>query len=272
MTKTILITGTSKGIGRTTAKLFISKGWNVIATMRTPENEKELNNFPNVLVTALDITDDNTINEAFEKAIERFGKIDVLLNNSAFGQFGLFEALTNEQIEEQFRVNVFGTMKVTRAILPHFRKNKCGIIATISSAAGRVGMPMVSMYASSKFAIEGFCESLYYELSSQGIKIKLIEPGGVETTFHQTAEEKFGFNNSLNDYNSFTDKFIAKFDSMHAGMATAEQVAATIYESVTDETNQLRYIIGKDADSWIGARTELKEAEYIQFMSKIYEL
>lgn len=272
MTKTILITGTSKGIGRTTAKLFATNGWNVVATMRTPEKETELNVFPNVLVTALDITNEKTIAEAMQKATDRFGKIDVLLNNAAFGQFGLFESLTAEQIEEQYRVNVFGTMNVTRAILPHFRQNKSGTIATISSASGRIGMPMVSMYASSKFAIEGFFESLYYELFTQGIKVKLIEPGGVETTFHQTAEEKFGFSNSLNDYNSFTEKFIAKFESMHDGMATAEQVAETTYQAITDNTNQLRYIIGKDATSWIGARTELKEADYIQFMSNIYEL
>lgn len=272
MTKTILITGASKGIGRTTAKLFAQKGWNVVATMREPNKETELSALQNVLVTELDITNEKKINDAIQKSIDRFGKIDVLLNNAAFGQFGLFEALTSDQIEEQFRVNVFGTMNVIRAILPHFRNNKSGTIATISSAAGRVGMPMVSMYASSKFAIEGFSESLYYELFSQGIKVKLIEPGGVNTTFHKNAEEKFAFSEHLNDYNSFTEKFIAKFEVMHDGMASAEQVADITFQAITDNSNQLRYIIGNDATSWIGARTELKEGDYIQFMSNIYEL
>ncbi|WP_079240865.1 SDR family oxidoreductase [Chryseobacterium indologenes] len=272
MTKTILITGTSKGMGRIAAKFFAEKGWNVIATMRNPKQETELSRYPNVLVAELDITKENTITDAIQKSIERFEQIDVLLNNAAFGQFGLFEAVEPEQIEEQFRVNVLGTMNVTRAILPHFRQNKSGIITTISSAAGRIGMPMVSLYASSKFAIEGFFESLYYELFSLGIKVKLIEPGGVDTTFHQTAEEKFGINEDLKDYNSFTEKFMAKFEKMHDGMASAEQVTDVIYQAITDNTNQLRYIIGNDATSWIGARTGLKEADYISFMSNIYEL
>lgn len=272
MTKTILITGTSKGIGRDAAFLFAKNGWNVVATMREPEKESELNEFANIVVTKLDITNEKTIADTISTAINHFGKIDVLLNNAAYGQFGLFEALTSQQIEEQFKVNVFGTMNVTRAILPHFRQNNAGMIVNLSSAAGRIGMPLVSMYAASKFAIEGFFESLYYELLSQNIQVKLIEPGGVLTTFHKTAEEKYALNESLTDYNSFIQKFTLKFEKMHDGMIMSEEVAKTIYQAATDSTNQLRYIIGNDATSWIGARTNLKESEYIDFMTELYEL
>ncbi len=134
MNKTILITGASKGIGRAIAKIFIEKGWNVIATMRNPKIETELTKFDNVLVNELDITKPDTIERAIHEGIQKFGKIDVLVNNAAFGQYGLFEAVTPEQVEEQYRVNVFGTMNVTRAILSHFRSHQSGKIINISSA------------------------------------------------------------------------------------------------------------------------------------------
>ncbi|UIR56769.1 SDR family oxidoreductase [Sphingobacterium sp. SRCM116780] len=272
MNKTVLITGTSRGIGYITAKLFAENGWNVVATMRNTDSKNNLNNYKNIFVTTLDITQPETIAQSINQGIERFGKIDVLINNAAFGQFGLFEATTVKQIEEQFQVNVFGTMHVTQAILPHFRKNKQGTIINISSAAGRIGMPMVSLYSSSKFAIEGFSESLYYELISQNIKVKLIEPGGVDTTFHKTAEEKFAFNEDLADYNNFTQKFLQKFEKMHDGIATPEQVANLIYNAAIDDTDNLRYIVGNDATTWIGARTTLKEFDYIAYMKNLYEV
>lgn len=272
MNKTILITGTSRGLGRTSAKLFIEKGWNVIATLRNPEAETELNQYQNVLVSELDIEKPDTIDKAIKEGIERFGKIDVLLNNAAYGQFGLFEAVTPEQVEKQFQVNVFGTMNVTRAMLPHFRANKAGKIVTISSGAGRVGMPMVSMYASSKFAVEGFAESLYYELLSQNIKVKLIEPGGVDTTFHQEAANKFASNENLSDYNSFVKTFTEKFENMHDGMATPQQVADVIFKAANDESNQLRYVIGNDVTTWLNYRLGKSEAEYIDYMTNMYEI
>src|SRR3712207_3960220 len=128
MTKTILITGTSSGLGKATARFFAHEGWNVVATMRRPEKEQELVQLPNVLVTRLDVQDRVSIATAIEAAIARFGQIDALLNNAGFGLFGLFEATLPEKVAEQFNVNVFGVMDVIRAILPHFRQNKGGLI------------------------------------------------------------------------------------------------------------------------------------------------
>ncbi|MDO5614699.1 MAG: SDR family oxidoreductase [Cruoricaptor ignavus] len=270
MNKTVLITGTSKGIGRTTAELFIEKGFNVIATMRSPEKETELQKNTNALVTRLDITQPESIQKAIAEGVAKFGKIDVLVNNAAFGQFGLFEAVTPEQIDEQFRVTVFGTMNVTRAILPHFRENKGGTVVNISSGAGRVGMPMVSMYSSAKFAIEGFSESLYYELLPQNIKVKIIEPGGVDTPFHETAAKIFAVNENLTDYNDFMQKFTRKFESMHGGMATTSQVANVVLTAVTDDTKQLRYVIGNDVSEWVKARLTMTENDYVDYMVKMY--
>ena len=132
MTKTILITGTSSGLGKATACFFAHEGWNVVATMRRPEEERELVQLPNVLVTRLDVQDRMSIDMAIEAAIARFGRIDALVNNAGFGLFGLFEATPPEKIAEQFNINVFGVMDVTRAILPHFRQNKGGLILNIS--------------------------------------------------------------------------------------------------------------------------------------------
>jgi NAD(P)-dependent dehydrogenase (short-subunit alcohol dehydrogenase family) len=126
MKKTVLITGTSSGIGRAAAKYFAGNGWNVAATMRNPGAEAELVQLNDVRVIRLDVKDPDSIRRAIEEGIARFGRIDTLVNNAGFGQYGLFEAIPREKIQEQFDVNVFGVMDVTRAILPHFRKNKGG--------------------------------------------------------------------------------------------------------------------------------------------------
>src|SRR5258706_1369432 len=162
--KTVLITGTSSGFGKTAARLFAKKGWNVVATMRRPETEKELGGLEDMLVARLDVQDQSSIAEAIEAGIARFGRIDALINNAGFGLYGLFEATAVEKVREQFDVNVFGVMDVTRAILPHFRKNKRGLILNVSSGAGGSTMPMTSLYLASKLALPGFSESLPYEL------------------------------------------------------------------------------------------------------------
>jgi NAD(P)-dependent dehydrogenase (short-subunit alcohol dehydrogenase family) len=182
MNKTVLITGCSSGFGKASAKLFADKGWNVIATMRRPEAEEELTKLADVLLTRLDVQERDSIGAAIEAGMARFGTIDALMNNAGFGLFGLFEATPREKIEEQFDVNVFGAMDVTRALLPHFRANNNGLILNISSGAGMFTLPMLSLYCASKFALEGFSEALSYELSSQHITVKVIEPGGVVST------------------------------------------------------------------------------------------
>lgn len=272
MQKTILITGTSTGIGKETAKLFAKNGWNVVATMRNPEKEQELTQYKNILISQLELRDVESIDNAIETGIKHFGKIDALINNAAFGQYGLFEAVTPEQIREQFEVNVFGTMNVTRQILPHFRKNKGGLIINVSSAGGRIGIPMISPYVSSKFALEGWSEAVSYELASQNIILKLIEPGGVDTPFDNTANQKFAFDSALTSYKSFISAFGKKFESMHNGIATAEQVADGIYIAVSDETDQFRYVIGNDAKGWIDARTSMNDFDYTSHMREIFKL
>ena len=169
MSNTILITGASSGIGKATAKKFQNEGWNVIATMRSPEKEEELNQLDNILVTQLDVQDTATIKSAIDAGLERFGKIDVVLNNAGYGLMGTFESADDASIRRQFDVNVFGLFDVTKAALPHFRENKSGLFINISSIGGKMTFPLMPLYHSTKFAVEGFSESLHYELSSAGI-------------------------------------------------------------------------------------------------------
>ncbi len=266
--KTVLITGTSSGFGRAAAKLFSERGWNVIATMRRPEDGSDLVGIPNVFVTRLDVEDRTSIEEAIEKGIKHFGGIDVLINNAGFGLFGVFEATPREKIQQQFDVNVFGVMEVIRGILPHFRKNQAGTILNVSSGAGVFALPMISLYCASKFALEGFSESLAYELASQNIIIKIIEPGGVvSTNFGKRSGDEAAQNKLLPDY----DGFVSAMNDVFAGLradrkATEEDVAKVIFEAATDGTNRLRYVATPDIVPLVEARRTTSEENYIQFM------
>ncbi len=248
MKKTILITGSSSGFGKTTAQYFARRGWNVVATMRRPGEEHELAQLPDVLVARLDVQDRASIAAAIEAGIGCFGRIDALVNNAGFGLFGLFEAAPPEKAAEQFDVNVFGVMNVTREILPHFRSNHGGTILNIGSGAGVFALPMLSLYCASKFALEGFTEALSYELASQNITVKMIEPGGVVSTkFGQRSGAEAAQNAMLPDY----DKFVAHTNAVFAGLrasrvATEADVAKVIYEAATDGKEQLRYVATED--------------------------
>jgi len=270
--QTILITGASSGIGKATSLYFAQKGWNVIATMRNPERETELIRHPNILVTALEVTQPESIITAIEKGIERFGQIDALLNNAGYGQQGLFEATTAEQIQQQFDVNVFGLMNVTRALLPYLRKQKTeSVIVNITSGVGKIPFPLTSVYTASKFAIEGFVEALAYELDSQHIKVKIIEPGYVQTNFHERAATEFATDPTLLDYTDFltqTTELLGNLSS--AEVFTPQDVAATIFRSVTDDTQQLRYVAGRDIEQMVEMRKVKSEQEYVDFLRGLF--
>jgi len=264
MSKTILITGTSSGIGKAAAKKFAASGWNVIATMRSPEKEAELTQLANVLVTKLDVQDSASIEAALAAGISRFGKIDALVNNAGLGVYGAFELATREQIRAQFEVNVFGVMDLTQAILPHFRANQAGLIINISSQGGRITFPVASLYHASKFAIEGFSESVAYELEPLGIVVKLVEPGATDTQFSPGATVTA--NPKIADYQAFTDAALAHFGTLLTKPAPVEEVADTIYAAATDGTAQLRYVVGEDSKRFIGAKQHKADQEYVDWM------
>ncbi|WP_435010204.1 SDR family oxidoreductase [Tundrisphaera lichenicola] len=268
MPKTALITGTSSGLGKSAARHFSANGWNVVATMRTPSAETELGAMDGVLVARLDVQDPGSIDLAIEAGIRRFGRIDTLINNAGFGLFGVFESTPMEKIREQFEVNVFGLMEVTRAILPHFRGNGGGTIINISSGAGAFTLPMLSLYCASKFALEGFSESLSYELASQNIIVKIVEPGGVvSTNFGKRSSAEAEVNRVLADYKPFASRVNAIFAGLRASrLATEQDVARVILDAATDGTDRLRYVATEDIKPLVRARRETSEEEYMEFM------
>ena len=183
MKKTVLVTGASSGFGRETVRVFVEKGWNVIATMRSPEKEEELSKIEGVMVVRLDVTDKRSIREAVAAGVSRFGGIDVLVNNAGYGAFGALEVAPDEVIRQQFEVNLFGLIDVTKAVLPGMRERKSGVIINVSSVGGRLTFPFATLYHATKFAVEGLTESLQYELNPLGIRLKIVEPGGYRTNF-----------------------------------------------------------------------------------------
>src|ERR1700744_6039303 len=263
--KTIVITGASSGFGRETAKIFQQQGWNVVATMRSPENEQELSGLANVLVTRLDVQDPESIQKAVNETIQHFGSIDVLVNNAGYGLMGVFESATPEQIQNQYAVNVFGLMDVTRAVLPQMRQQGSGTIINISSFGGQVGLPFGSLYNSSKFAVEGFSESLSHEVAALGISVKIIEPGGVATNFRNGIEM---IKNEIPEYNPILGNFFGRYAgaTAHLPKATTENIAQTIYEAAIDGKAQLRYVIGEDAQFYIDTKFKNNDQEFIKIM------
>nr|WP_244860409.1 SDR family oxidoreductase [Flavobacterium psychroterrae] len=262
-----------QGIGKATAKHFSANGWNVIATMRTPEKEQELSLLDNVLVTKLDVRDEQTIKNAIAEGLQKFGKIDLVVNNAGYGQYGIFESVTPEQIRAQFETNVFGVMNVMRAIVPYYRSQNEGMIINISSAGGRITLPLISTYMSSKFALEGFSESVSYELASQNIILKLVEPGGVDTPFHITSGEKFALNPELKSYNEFSENVTKSISRLAEGVTSAHAVAEVVFGAATDDTDTLRYQSGEDSKAWIKARTSMADGEYMNHMkNNVFQL
>jgi len=255
MRKTILITGASSGLGKETAKLFQREGWNVIATMRKPESETELNSLENVLVTRLDVLDLDSIKNAVNKGVEKFGKIDVLLNNAGYGAYGPLESFTREKIIRQFNTNVIGLLDVTRALLPHFRENRSGTIINISSIGGKMAFPLGALYHGTKFAVEGISESLKYEVAEFGVNIKIIEPGAITTDFTGRSLD-FSNNETLTEYQPFIGKIMSGMQSLFQNASPAIVIANVIYQAATDGTTQLRYTAGEDAKFMIANRKQ----------------
>lgn len=272
MTQTVFITGCSSGIGLASAKLFNNHGWNVVATMRRPESEAgvELSKLPNTLVTRLDLLDVESIQTAVQTAITRFGSIDVLINNAGYGQYGLLEAVSREQIQEQFETNVFGLIDTIKTVLPHMRSNKPtngrrGVILNVGSGGGKFALPLLSMYTASKHALDGLTESISYELASQDISTKLVIPhsGVGKTSFHDRSNSSFAADPTLESYGSFIETVFARFGGMMSDISlTSEKVAEVVYTAVTDQTDQLRYYVGEDPLEIMQKKQTMPEEEF----------
>jgi short-subunit dehydrogenase len=238
---TILITGSSSGFGLETARLFLSRGWRVVATMRTPRDDL-LPATDRLRVLALDVTDPQSI----EQAVDAAGPIEALVNNAGIGLMGAFEGSSLATVRELFETNTLGTMAVTHAVLQQFRQRKRGVIVNVSSAITLKPLPLIAAYTASKAAVEAFSESLALELEPFNVRVRLVLPGrGPETRFSENARARM--HNSIPEpYAEFAAKVFASRGGASADTRSAE-VAEAVWGAVTDPSLPVRMPVGADA-------------------------
>jgi NAD(P)-dependent dehydrogenase (short-subunit alcohol dehydrogenase family) len=262
MRKTILITGASSGIGRATALHFQARGWNVVATMRNPDEAGDLAALDHVLVAQLDVLDEGSIDAARDAALARFGGVDVLLNNAGYGAYGPLEAFSMDRIRRQFDTNVIGLLGVTKAFLPHLRERRSGTVVNISSIGGQMTFPLGTLYHGTKFAVEGLSEALHYELEAFGVRVRIVEPGMIATNFGGRSFE-FCNDTSLVEYQGTVGKLFAHWSRVASSPSPPSLVAEVIWTAVHDETDRLRFRAGGDAEALLSARAAQDDATFI---------
>ena len=240
-TKTVLITGCSSGYGLETARHFHAQGWNVVATMRTPREDR-LPRSDRLRILALDVTKPASI----AAALEASGPIDVLVNNAGVGLLGAFEATPMSTIRDVFETNTFGVMAMTQAVLPQFRARRTGAIVNVTSSATLAPMPLVAVYTASKMAIEGFTASLAFELEAFDVRAKLVEPGYCPNTSFTTngAPRMDGLLPAA--YAPFAERVFASLGELPA-VTRESDVAEAVWRAVNDATGTLRFPAGPDA-------------------------
>ena len=266
MNKVVFITGASSGVGLHTAKLFQAKNWKVAATMRSPENADDLQKIADIECIRLDVTDVKSIKNAIAATLEKFGRIDTVVNNAGYGLIGAFEAATPEQIEKQFQTNVFGLMNVCREILPYFREQKRGHIVNVASVGGRITFPLYSLYHATKWAVEGFSESLQFELEQFNIRVKIIEPGPIRTDFYDRSKE-ITRKDGLSAYDHLAARAMPNMQKAGEEAPDGSIVAEAIYKAVTDGSKRLRY--GANTKGILKLRRLLPDSLFFALIRKI---
>ena len=265
--KTIFITGTSSGLGRASVELFSAKGWRVIATMRGSDAQKgmELSEFRDVTVLLLDVTDSAQIKDAVARAVAISG-VDVVFNNAGYGMAGPLEGLTDEQIVRMIHTNLLGAIRITKAFVPHFREKRAGLFITTTSIGGLITVPFNSMYHATKWGLEGFCESMAFELKRFGIGMKTIEPGGMKTDFFTRSFDS----GSHRAYSGLIERVMGVITDPKtmATYSTPDQIAEVVYEAATDGEERLRYVAGADAKSTYAARLQAGDEAFRKGMDQ----
>ncbi|AID32400.1 NAD(P)-dependent dehydrogenase (short-subunit alcohol dehydrogenase family) [Mesorhizobium sp. USDA 4775] len=270
MTKTVLITGCSSGLGKTTARHFAAQGWNVIATMRKPDQSLAAGYPEQMLVLPLDVTNPASIESAIAAGIARFGHIDTVVNNAGISVVSIFEATAKATIRGIFETNVFGVMNVMQAVIPHLRDHGGGTIVNITSGVGLAAVPLLALYTATKHAVEGLSESLSYELESQNILVKLVEPGAMRTTsFTANTMEASQAVSVPAKYKPYFDHMMRSMMNYPLPDADEEQVVATIHAAATDPSNRLRYLAGPDTEEMARLRWSTSEDEYLSTMNRL---
>jgi NAD(P)-dependent dehydrogenase (short-subunit alcohol dehydrogenase family) len=265
--KVAVVTGSSSGIGFATSLKLATNGFYTYASVHNLDRSRNINEIASkerlpLQVVQLDVNDDSSVKGAIEKIMSEKGRIDVLVNNAGYGLIGAFEDLSIEEIKSQFETNFFGVIRVTQQLLPVMRRQKRGIIVNMSSVNGRIALPSISAYVSTKFAIEGVSESIVYELEPFGIKVVLIEPSIVKTNFKDKIILAKKALDPNSPYSQLMQKLSDRINLMMENAIEAEEVAKTILRVVTVENPQFRYTVGDDAATLMEIRKNMSDAEF----------
>lgn len=257
MGKVWLVTGASRGLGREIARAALDAGETVVATARSAEAVRTaLEDHDRLHALALDITDAEAANAVAAETVERFGAIDVLVNNAGYAELGFFETFTDEAVRRQFEVNLFGTMNVARAVVPHMRLHRAGLIITISSVSGLVSNGGGAVYSASKFAVEGWMEGFAQELAPLGVRSLLVEPGMLRTDFMDGKSASFG-SIDIPDYAEAIAQYRAFVDSANGNQpGDPKLLAARIVALASQAEAPARFVFGDDARQWAGAKID----------------
>ena len=276
MAKVAIVTGSSSGIGYETSLLLARNQIKTYATMRNMSKSEELIKIASeenlqLNVAQLDVNDDLSVNKAINKIVKDNDSIDVLVNNAGYDLFGPLEESSLEEIKQQFETNFFGVIRTTKAVIPTMRKQGKGTIINVSSVGGKVGLlPFLTAYHASKFAIEGFTESLRQELDDFNINIILIEPGYVSSGFLDNSKYAKGFDSNKSPYAKKVQQVFQGFESITAYSSHPSKVAQTILDVLNSPNPEIRNPVGKDADSIFKTRAELSDKEMEQWSREAY--
>jgi NAD(P)-dependent dehydrogenase (short-subunit alcohol dehydrogenase family) len=269
--KVAVVTGSSTGIGFETSLLLARSGFQTYATMRTLKKSKnitEIANTENLPLTAiqLDVNDDRSVKDAISQIVAENKRIDVLINNAGYGLFSPIEDVTLGQVKEQFETNFFGVVRVTSEVLPTMRKQRKGTIVNVSSVAGKVGTPVLSAYAATKFALEGLSESMRYELKEWGINIVIIEPGAIRTKVFENVKTGDIRSRSESPYADVIERASKGFGKMMDNSSSPKLVAETILNAITSKEPEIRYLVGEDAEYIMKIRKNSTDKEFENWM------
>lgn len=269
--KVWFITGTSAGIGRELAETALEKGYKVVATARKPEVLKDLaEKYPETVLTLkLDVTNKTDVTEAINKTVEKFGRIDVVVNNAGYGLIGAVEEPSDEQIRQQFETNVFGVLNVTREVLPTLREQKSGHIINVSSGLGFFAFPSYGYYSATKFAVQGLSEALAQETAHLGIKVTIAEPGGTKTDFIKgVAQPENVLPEAYPTTTNLFELFTNTSNSEGLQLSDPRRLAEVLIEIAETENPPLHLPLGEDSYNGIQAQLDKISKEIAEWREK----
>lgn len=271
MEKVALVTGSSSGIGSEAVLALSRDGYKTFASMRNIKKAGELEQAAkkenlSIEIIELDVDKEKSIVSVIKKIITDCGRIDVLVNNAGYGQFGCTEDVSIDDFRKQFETNFFSIVRIIQEVAPIMRKQKSGNIINISSVAGRMGLPGSPAYISSKFALEGLGECLRYELGQFGIKTTLIEPGVIKTNFFESM--KVPDSKTDPKYKELTDHILSGLKMMVQMGTPPSEVAKVIMKAIHDDEMLPRYIVGTDAAMFMEAKKMKTDIEFEKYLSK----